>query len=566
MRHPPRHIIHVRHAGGVVDRVPRYSPLATVGAHLSLIVYLTYTVAAALHTSYQSLGPAHDTRSRLARRKKLVPAFVALASAALCWATYTSVAAAALSYQTWASEHGHGHLERSTPGGDQASGPSSSDGPAFAHVARWLSDTPFYYDALEIVVEKARRFWWSQQIDLATVAFSVLLSVEGRRRGIPSTPAFLALAHLVNLSYAQNLFYLALTLTPSPLPTGVEHLPSKVGPPASSRLIQIRRKLLPPKPRNWHPHPLLTLGALALSFGSIFLLPYAADTRSFANVVLFARVSTFLPLVLPEIVPATWGAVQSHPHDAHGSLTTIFQIVSATSFVLHAKAAIVGLIYNIPDSYRHRHSALVAWDAEERAAWERGTTALGKVLGSISDHPVVKAVGGDVLLCTLSLGVWAAVRAADVKDIIKSTVPVYTLGRETKQVAEDEAPNASFKAGSESAEDAASEHSVTPRRRGRRLTKSQIGSAASSRRPSRVPSEVSGTPGRKRGRPRKSLQFEEELAYERLSSQLRGLAEGDTLPAKELDWESAALAWGLAAFAGLGSASAGVFGAECVAR
>lgn len=91
---------------------------------------------------------------------------------------------------------------------------------------RWLADTPIYQDAFEIVAEKARRLWWGQQIDLALVPWSVLLAIEGMRRRIPNLFAFLCLAHLVNLSFAQNLFYVALLLTPAPLPA-VEKSPMR---------------------------------------------------------------------------------------------------------------------------------------------------------------------------------------------------------------------------------------------------------------------------------------------------------------------------------------------------
>lgn len=91
---------------------------------------------------------------------------------------------------------------------------------------RWLADTPIYQDAFEIVAEKARRLWWGQQIDLALVPWSVLLAIEGMRRRIPNLFAFLCLAHLVNLSFAQNLFYVALLLTPTPLPA-VEKSPTR---------------------------------------------------------------------------------------------------------------------------------------------------------------------------------------------------------------------------------------------------------------------------------------------------------------------------------------------------
>lgn len=83
---------------------------------------------------------------------------------------------------------------------------------------RWLSDTPIYLEAVDILAEKARRFWWGQQIDLALVSWSMLLAVEGRRRNMPLLWSYQLLGQFVSLSLAQNLFFIALILTPSPLP------------------------------------------------------------------------------------------------------------------------------------------------------------------------------------------------------------------------------------------------------------------------------------------------------------------------------------------------------------
>lgn len=82
-----------------------------------------------------------------------------------------------------------------------------------------------YLDAIEIVAEKARRFWWGQQIDLGLVSWSVLLAIEGRRRNIPLLWCYQLLGQLVSLSFAENLFFAALLLTPSPLPLHDGSLP-----------------------------------------------------------------------------------------------------------------------------------------------------------------------------------------------------------------------------------------------------------------------------------------------------------------------------------------------------
>jgi len=52
---------------------------------------------------------------------------------------------------------------------------------------------------------------------------------------------------------------------------------------------------------------------------------------------------------------------------------------------------------------------------------ERSSTAVGKVLGAIGDHPAVSAVGWDVLLSGTSLGLWAADRGLDVQAILSSS-------------------------------------------------------------------------------------------------------------------------------------------------
>ncbi|KAI0902183.1 hypothetical protein F4806DRAFT_446022 [Annulohypoxylon nitens] len=534
--------------------------LATVGGRLISIVYLIYAVAVSLYTSYKSLGPAQDTRSRLSQRKKLVPVFLGLALAALSLAAQTSLHSAILSYRTWAYEHGLDQPERFMP--DDTLFPESEDSDILdpVYIAHWLSDTSPYFDSLEIVAEKARRFWWSQQIDLATIAFSFLLSVEGRRRNVPLTAAFLALAHLVSLSFAQNLFFLALLLTPAPL----SQEKASFGPPVlPSRLVQIRNKLILPKPKNWYLSPVAFGFTLAINYLAVFLLPLAAETPSFVNVAFFSRISTFLPLILPEIAPRSWGTVHSHPHDAYRPFTTIYRTVSFMSFVYHFKATIAGVIANFPNSHHHRHSVFFAWDTEERTNWERSSTAISKVLGSMYDHPAVMGVGWDVLNCIISLGIWAAVRATNTQHIIYSTYLNYGFRHKLEYPVEDyKAPSTPVKSEADFSEDVASEHSMTLRHP-RRSTKSRVGSAASS---SAFSEEGGRTPGKRRGRPKKAKQPEEDRPYEPAPSEVRELVEGDIMPADESDWEAAALAWGIAAFSGLGSATAGVFGAECVSR
>lgn len=409
------------------------------------------------------------------------------------------------------------------------------------------------------------------------VAWSFLLAIEGSRRRIPFLWAYLSLAHLVSLSYAQNLFYVALLLTPAPLPAAAQpstryesllYFTEEVATDCI-RLSRVVDKLFPPRPANWCANPGLFLAVLLFNYSIIFLLPYGAGTPSFTTVMGLARALTFAPLFIQSAVPESWGTVHPHPHKAYGAFTDLFRLVSIFSVLLHAKASLVGLAYNVPDAHYHRHSALLPWDVEERSKWERTSTAVGRVLGSTADHPLVANIGRDVLLCGLSLGLWAAVRGLDASKILASTVPLYKTGLES----EDHEPTnsadettAETSLSEESSVKAESESPSSVRKRGRAAK-----AKGSSANDTSVDDEVAPSSStRRRGRQRKVKADPEEepgdTLYKPSPAVAASVAEGDVIPVDGLDWESAALAWGLTAFGGLGCGSAGVFGGECIAR
>jgi hypothetical protein len=180
-------------------------------------------------------------------------------------------------------------------------------------------------------------------------------------------------------------------------------------------------RILPPKPDNWCPHLIISLVPLMASFTAVFLSSYAANTPSFLTVASAFRSLSFAPLILPYIVPESWGTVHAHPHYAHSAYVTLFRTISVLSFLLHGKSTTLALLFNTPDSHYHRHSILHPFKQERRTILERSSTAFGKVLGAIGDHPAVSAVGWDVLLSGMSLGLWAANRGLDVQRILSSS-------------------------------------------------------------------------------------------------------------------------------------------------
>ena len=301
--------------------------------------------------------------------------------------------------------------------------------------------------------------------------------------------------------------------------------------------------LFPPKPANWKPHTFLYVLIFTLNFGVLSLTPLVANTASLKYFILAARALTYAPLALPNLVPESWGVHHSHPHQAYATYTKLFKFISAASFLLHAKATVVGLAYNAPAAHEHRHSIHLPFDVERRSSWERTTGAFGRLLGATADHPVVGGIGRDVLLSALSIGLWAAVRAIDVSGVLATTVPFYELHRDD-------------------VDELLSENVESPSKKTRA-------------KPKAISTGLNGTHQvdeagsvRKRGRPRKSEPTDGDSKYEPTPSEAAITAEGDALPRGEhiVDYEATALAWGLTRVGGLGVGSAGVLGGECIAR
>jgi hypothetical protein len=87
-------------------------PLATLGFHVFLAVWLTGLVSRTFFRSYLALPPSQATRRREVARRRHVKVFSALAAVSLSLAVYWRYSFAALSYSVWAEERGVALPER----------------------------------------------------------------------------------------------------------------------------------------------------------------------------------------------------------------------------------------------------------------------------------------------------------------------------------------------------------------------------------------------------------------------------------------------------------------------
>ena len=151
-------------------------PLSIFGGYLVLASSLTGLISYdILYKAFRALPPSQDTRHRQSNREKHLQLFVLLASISLAITWYRMLQYFALSYRVWAHEMG----EILPPTLWDENG-YIAFGTLRISLGRWLKDTSLFRDAWEIVIERSRRYWWSQQIFLGAASWSVFVGIEGR--------------------------------------------------------------------------------------------------------------------------------------------------------------------------------------------------------------------------------------------------------------------------------------------------------------------------------------------------------------------------------------------------
>ncbi|PQE10352.1 Alpha-mannosyltransferase alg11p protein [Rutstroemia sp. NJR-2017a WRK4] len=520
---------------------PSIIPTLTAGSHILLSASLTALIIRTIFRSYLALPPSSATRHRQHLRRGHVKLFSGLALLSLVTAGWFSLKGASISYRTWALERGV-DLPESIFGTRGAL--RGGQHPGRLEIVRWLNDTPFYRDTLEIVAEKARYFWWGQQASLAMTSFGTYLAIEGRRRNISNLWAYLLLAQLVNLSFAQNLWFITVLLTPVPLPENVDVLTeSRI--PGGLHKSHVDRdrywfeKIVPQRADTWLPKPGFYITALLATYSTVFLIPFASNTPSFVNIALWSKALPFAPMLLPYIIPESWGNNYEHPHEAHASYMKVFRTISTISSLLHLKTSGLALLYNTPKDHYYRHHLLHPIEKVHRSSTDRAVTAIERVLGAVGDHPAVGAVGYDVVISGLSLGIWAAIRGLDGKQILRFTIPWMDKGRQAAKEVKAEVENMVN----------STDISTPLRRRGR---------------PKKSETPQSSSTGSRRSKSKKLQADSDDTATYTPPSNVNEFNEGDE--DEDEDWEMAALTWGVISSVGLGTGSAGVYGAEMTAR
>lgn len=252
--------------------------------------------------------------------------------------------------------------------------------------------------------------------------------------------------------------------------------------------------------------------------------------------------------------PISWGKTHRDITSAHKSYTNIFHWLSMLSMLLHLTQTVFALVANTPSKKTSTYNYIwTMHSTRERSTFERAESAIGQVLGSIADNPIIAAVGWDVLLSVLSLSAWTFMNALDANDILNCSPPPFSA----LSVAEEDTKNDTHKHVSFNNDTTTNAVDMdgppSPAQTKKRGRKPKV---AAAEKPVEAP--------KKGGRKRANSARDDYVPSEAVASEIATTEHsnrGIDNESVELA-ESSALSWGLFILGGLGTTSAAVLGAE----
>ncbi|KAL2754104.1 hypothetical protein ACRALDRAFT_1069989 [Sodiomyces alcalophilus JCM 7366] len=329
--------------------VSNVRPLAIFTGYMVTAAALTYNCISIILSS-GSTSRRHAKKSS-PRHPLIILLFTLLAAFSLATTWYHMFRYFRWSYLDWAEVH-------LLPLGDL----DPSAGPYFG---AWLRDTSLFRQAWASTLETPPRAWWSLQIFGFCAHWSVLLALQARKRRIPRAWAFMLLGQVVAISFASNLFFLAVLLH------DVADSPSdqdarKGEDDSRERKGEVLKTAPPSTAVFWYPTIFGFTVGWALEIPNQFGRPY------FMLMLLVPHLVAFAPLLLDAVLRANVPARLLNPPSRYvraGFMTAL--VVVATSRVMG-----------------------------EGGDWEL-------IKSTLYEHPAVSSVGWDVICCWVSFAAWA---------------------------------------------------------------------------------------------------------------------------------------------------------------
>ncbi|KAJ5545020.1 hypothetical protein N7461_007324 [Penicillium sp. DV-2018c] len=343
-----------------VDPPIHFKSLAVLASYLSIAAILTAICCKTIYTRYQARQKNNDWATPNRHRQFFL--FTSLATLSIATTWYYMFMVFAHSYNTWVtSPEGILYL--------------SVDMHFLVRAGLWLKKSYLFQEAWETVSETPTRVWWSGQIFGWTIGWSVFLAITGRRYRIPHVWVYMLLAQFVAVSFAANLFFVTILVSPRP----------------------DRRDVF----FAWAPPLLAEVLPVVLSLLGTLAVPVYAHRKEFMPLLLIPHVLVFVPCLLgPSAAGSKDTAVakQGEPEQTTRRYVVFLQLVWAAFVALQAY-----------------FTALMLEDVGVDVSYSEVGRRL---LDAVYAHPACSSVSWDVVCCTLSASLWAVVHGFDTSSMI----------------------------------------------------------------------------------------------------------------------------------------------------
>jgi hypothetical protein len=226
---------------------------------------------------------------------------------------------------------------------------------------------------------------WVSQINNSLSPYINCLTSDstGHRYNIPYLWVYMLLGQIVAISFAQNLFYLAIILSSASKPRPPHQTSQHHSSSSSSSFI-------------WRLLPTL------ISLLSTAIVPFTVHTRYFMPILLVPHLLLFVP-TLPK-----WSL-----HHSRKDTQTFQWIFTAYLILFLGITTYTAFTSKVPIPMRRAVTTCAMEPAQQLPLMVPNDDGFGwmswrlrRLLGTIFEHPAVSSVSWDVICCTVSAAVW----------------------------------------------------------------------------------------------------------------------------------------------------------------
>ncbi|KAM0326354.1 hypothetical protein ACHAQA_006956 [Verticillium albo-atrum] len=251
------------------------------------------------------------------------------------------------------------------------------------YLGQWLRETSLFKQAWASTFETPARAWWSLQIFGFCANWSVMLAVQAKKRKIPHLWAFMLLGQVVAISFASNLFFLAVLAHDVVAPAApleaekpkeklsdaeeseVEHDDDDDEAPKKPKSRKAKLALTPAMAPFWY-HTVL-----GLTVGCAVSVPDKFGTSAFMRILLAPHILAFVPLLINKVL----------------------------------RREVPAPLLNQPIWYLRIANLAALLATGTMKVWGEGGD-FELILSTLHEHPAVSSVGWDVICCWVSYGAW----------------------------------------------------------------------------------------------------------------------------------------------------------------